>query len=116
VPFARSPPATQGLKKVAPEVGLDHVELITDFEDLLRPSLDILWQSFGQRRCQFYDEKGNWRGTLEHALRNTLESELGTLNLVKATFGPRSGDRSYHADFELLCGAHERGDHDQHTG
>jgi hypothetical protein len=48
---------------ILPEVWIDHVELITDFEDLLRPSLDILWQSFGQQRCPFYDEQGKWRGT-----------------------------------------------------
>ena len=45
-----------------------------------------------------------------------LDSELGTLNPVKAGFGQRSSDRSYHADFERLCGAPETGEHGQHTG
>jgi hypothetical protein len=45
-----------------------------------------------------------------------LDSELGTLNPVKAGFGQRSRDRSYHADFERLCGAPETGEHGQDTG
>jgi hypothetical protein len=45
-----------------------------------------------------------------------LDSELGTLNPVKAGFGRRSADRSYHADFERLRAAPETGEHRQHTG
>ena len=45
-----------------------------------------------------------------------LNSELGTLNPVTAGFSQRSGERSYHADFERLCGAPETGEHGQHTG
>jgi hypothetical protein len=45
-----------------------------------------------------------------------LDNELGTLNPVKAGFGQRSRDRSYHADFERLCGAPETGEHGQDTG
>ena len=45
-----------------------------------------------------------------------LDCKVGTLNLVTAGFGRRSGDWSYHADFERLCGVPETGEHGQHTG
>ena len=51
------------------------------------------------------------------ALFISSTARLGTLNLVTAGFGRRSGGlRSYHADFERLCGVPETGEHRQHTG
>jgi hypothetical protein len=62
-------------------------------------------------RLVIFDDELNWSAEQTTRLVYLLNSELGTLNLVKAGLGQRSRDRSYHADFERLCGAPETGEH-----
>lgn len=55
------PPGRQLIKRaevVAPEVLVDPVS--DDFYKKARFALDIIWQSFGIRRCWLYDEHGQW--------------------------------------------------------
>ena len=56
-------------------------------------------------RLVIFDDELNWSAEHTTCLVYLLDSELGTLNLVKAGFGRGSGDRSYHADFERLRAA-----------
>src|SRR5215510_7854781 len=54
----------------------------------------------------------------EHATRfvHFFSSELCALNFVATCFSSGSGERSYHADFEGLCGAPETDEHDHEAG
>src|SRR6516165_2603743 len=53
----------------------------------------------------------------EHATRfvHFFSSELRALNCVATSFSSGSGERSYHADFEGLCGAPETAGGTQHS-
>ena len=45
---------------VLPEVWLDSLESVADFDAIARPMLDVLWQSFGLDRCLEYNQQGVW--------------------------------------------------------
>ena len=45
---------------VVPEAWIDDIESVTDVDLLVRPLLDVLYQSFGIERCFEYDERGQW--------------------------------------------------------
>lgn len=49
---------------VLPETWIEAVESTLSVDEVARPMLDILWQSFDVERCYQYDEKGNWRERL----------------------------------------------------
>ena len=63
----------------------------------------------------FYD-KLNWSAEQTTCLVYLFNSELSTLNLVRAGFGLRSRDRGYHADFERLRAARQKGEHNRDAG
>ena len=45
---------------VLPEAWVDSVESLTSIDEVIRPLLDVLWQTFGAERCWLYDESGGW--------------------------------------------------------
>lgn len=45
---------------IFPEVWLESVDLISNVDEVMRPLLDMLWQSFGRERCFEYSENGDW--------------------------------------------------------
>jgi hypothetical protein len=45
---------------VLPESWLDSLETVSDAEMIVRPMLDVFWQSFGLERCYEYNEQGVW--------------------------------------------------------
>jgi hypothetical protein len=49
---------------VLPETWIDAVESTINVDDVARPMLDILWQSFDVERCYQYDGEGNWNARL----------------------------------------------------
>jgi hypothetical protein len=67
-------------------------------------------------RLVIFNDELNW--SAEHATRlvNFFSSELRALNFVATFFSSGSGERSYHANFEGLCGASEAGEHDHEAG
>src|SRR5262249_52986282 len=71
--------------------------------------------TFSGFRVIFNDELNR---SAEHATRfvHFFSSELRALNFVATCFSTGSGERSYHADFEGLCGAPETDEHDHEAG
>ena len=67
-------------------------------------------------RLVIFDDELNWSAEHATCLVYLLDSELGSLNVVKALLGLRSGDRGYHADFERLRAAPKTGEHDHNSG
>ena len=47
---------------ILPEVWLDSID-VEDPDSVVRPLLDMLWQSFGVERCHSYDKQGVWTST-----------------------------------------------------
>jgi hypothetical protein len=47
---------------VVPEAWMEDIESVTDVDVLVRPLLDVLYQSFDVERCFEYGEKGQWVG------------------------------------------------------
>lgn len=45
---------------VLPEEWVDSLETVSDIDLIVRPMLDVLWQSFGVDRCYEYEENGKW--------------------------------------------------------
>jgi hypothetical protein len=45
---------------VVDETWIESIEAITDVDAIVRPVLDILYQSFDAERCFEYDELGRW--------------------------------------------------------
>ena len=54
-------PADRG-DLVVPEAWIESVEVAPDLDEIVRPQLDILYQSFDAERCFEYDENGTWLG------------------------------------------------------
>jgi hypothetical protein len=47
---------------VVPESWIEDIESVTDVDVLVRPLLDVLYQSFDVERCFENDERGQWVG------------------------------------------------------
>ena len=45
---------------ILPEVWLESLDTMTDIDEVVRPLMDILWQSFGVERCLQYNNTGIW--------------------------------------------------------
>lgn len=45
---------------ILPEFWCDDIEQFVSPDEIARPALDMLWQSFEQTRCKDYDQLGNW--------------------------------------------------------
>lgn len=45
---------------IVPEAWIEDIESITDVDVLVKPLLDVLYQSFDVERCFEYDERGQW--------------------------------------------------------
>jgi hypothetical protein len=45
---------------ILPEVWIPRVEAIDNVDTLVQPLLDIMWQSFGLQRCEFFSVDGKW--------------------------------------------------------
>ena len=45
---------------ILPEAWVDSIETVTDFEAVVRPILDVLWQAFDVESCELYDDQGVW--------------------------------------------------------
>jgi hypothetical protein len=45
---------------VIPEVWIEGIDTLVDVDAVIRPVLDILWQSFGVERCAEYSTEGKW--------------------------------------------------------
>lgn len=45
---------------ILPEVWLESLDTLTDIDEIVRPMMDILWQSFGVERCLEYTSEGKW--------------------------------------------------------
>ncbi|MCY4032089.1 MAG: hypothetical protein OXF05_08230 [Hyphomicrobiales bacterium] len=41
-----------------PEIKIENLQEVKNIEDFERPAFDILWQSFGLEKCDYYDEDG----------------------------------------------------------
>jgi Putative DNA-binding domain len=46
---------------VLPEVVIDDIHEPNSLDNMVKPQLDMLWQSFGLERCWQYDENGVWK-------------------------------------------------------
>jgi hypothetical protein len=46
---------------VLPDVWVESIEQLSPIDDIAKPVLDMLWQSFGAHGCVGYDENGAWR-------------------------------------------------------
>jgi hypothetical protein len=54
----RSPTDRENL--ILPDVWIERLEDALQPDVIVRPLLDVLWQSFDIESCEFYDPKGNW--------------------------------------------------------
>jgi hypothetical protein len=45
---------------IVPEAWIEDIESVRDVDVLVRPLLDVLYQSFDVERCFEYDESGRW--------------------------------------------------------
>ena len=45
---------------VLPEVWIEQLSDIRNVDEVARPLLDTLWQSFDHERCMFFDQNGQW--------------------------------------------------------
>lgn len=45
---------------ILPEVWIPRVEAVDNADTLVQPLLDIMWQSFGLQRCEFFGPDGKW--------------------------------------------------------
>lgn len=45
---------------VIPDHWIERIEAVSDIDEIARPLLDILWQSFGVESCKLYDTSGKW--------------------------------------------------------
>lgn len=43
-----------------PETWIPSLDALTDTDSVVRPTLDIIWQCFGEPRCLEYDGQGQW--------------------------------------------------------
>jgi hypothetical protein len=59
--FARSSPIADRRNMILPEVMIEDIQSADDVDDVARPILDILWQSFGLLNCAEYAEDGQWQ-------------------------------------------------------
>jgi Putative DNA-binding domain len=46
---------------ILPEVWIEQLASVTNFDDIARPLLDMLWQAFDVEQCAFYDAHGTWQ-------------------------------------------------------
>ena len=46
---------------ILPEIWIDQLGALANHDEVIRPLLDTLWQSFDHECCQFYDDQGGWR-------------------------------------------------------
>lgn len=46
---------------VLPDVWIEDVAAVGTVDQLMQPTMDILWQAFGYERCQLYDASGEFR-------------------------------------------------------
>jgi len=45
---------------VIPENWMERIEAVSDIDEIVRPTLDVLYQSFDVERCYECDDKGRW--------------------------------------------------------
>jgi hypothetical protein len=45
---------------VLPETWIEGIESVKDVDEIARPLLDVLWQSFDIEQCRLYDANGRW--------------------------------------------------------
>jgi hypothetical protein len=45
---------------VLPEIWIESLDNLADIDEIVRPIMDILWQSFGVERCFEYSSDGKW--------------------------------------------------------
>jgi len=48
---------------VFPETWINDIESVSDADEVVRPLLDMLWQSFDVECCPLYDDHGRWQPT-----------------------------------------------------
>jgi hypothetical protein len=44
-----------------PEVWLESLDTLADIDELVKPMMDVLWQSFGMEKCLEYAASGQWK-------------------------------------------------------
>ena len=43
-----------------PPFWIEDIEAVKDTDEVMKPMMDVLWQSFGEIKCAEYDENGKW--------------------------------------------------------
>lgn len=45
---------------IIPEAWIDSLDTLSDIDEVVKPMMDILWQSFGVHKCFNYTDEGKW--------------------------------------------------------